>query len=66
LGNEPVKDGKMRDLIVLLLFAISGYFIFHARAEGPVQETTFELTPLPDSPTPDDASAEKPKGAIDI
>jgi hypothetical protein len=61
-----VKDEQMRDLIVLLLFAISGYFIFHARSEGPVQDTKFELTPLPDSPSPDDAPAEKPKGAIDI
>ncbi|SFJ97241.1 hypothetical protein [Methylocapsa palsarum] len=55
----------MRDLIALLLFAISGYFIFHARSEGPVQETTFELVPIPDSPAPD-APAGSPKGAIDI
>lgn len=56
----------MRDLIALLLFAISGYFIFHARAEGPVEETRFVLTPLPDSPGTEAAPAEKPKGAIDI
>ena len=55
------KGRTMRDLIALLLFAISGYFIFHARSEGPVQETTFELVPIPGFASPR-CAGRKPQG----
>lgn len=55
----------MRDLIALLLFAISGYFIFHGRAENPVRETSFKLAPIPYAPAPA-APRRHVDGAIDI